>query len=86
MTPAVAPRFAARYPEAAIIFDNLHSMHDVVSDILASPLIPRDGKRAAILAAAEHYRDSTSFVISESAWKEMATDMGAEHMGGAAIP
>jgi hypothetical protein len=37
MTPAVAPRFAARYPEAAIVFDNLHSMHDVISDILANP-------------------------------------------------
>jgi hypothetical protein len=86
MTPAVAPRFAARYPEAAIIFDNLHSMHDVVSDILASPLIPRGRKRAAILLAATRYRDSTSFVITEAAWRQMASDMGAEHMGGAAVP
>jgi len=39
MTAAVAPAFAARYPEAAIIFDNLHSMHDVVSDILANPTL-----------------------------------------------
>nr|MBA2632548.1 hypothetical protein [Chloroflexota bacterium] len=42
MTAAVAPTFAARYPEAAIIFDNLHMMHDVVSDILVSPEVPRD--------------------------------------------
>lgn len=40
MTPAVAPMFAARYQEAAIIFDNLHSMHDVISDILANDSVP----------------------------------------------
>ena len=86
MTPAVAPRFTARYPEAAVVFDNLHSMHDVVSDILASPLIPRSGKRAAILAAAARYRDDSSFVTTEAEWRQMASEMGAEHMGGAAVP
>ena len=35
MTAAVAPEFSRRYPEVAIIFDNLHSMHDVISDVLA---------------------------------------------------
>ncbi|HUF65972.1 MAG TPA: hypothetical protein VMM17_08345, partial [Gemmatimonadaceae bacterium] len=64
MTPAVAPLFTARYPEAAIIFDNLHSMHDVVSDILANPAVPRSQKRAEILLAAERYRDDTSFVMT----------------------
>jgi len=86
MTPAVAPRFTARYPEAAAIFDNLHSMHDVISDILASPEIPRKAKRAAILAAAARYRDDTSHVMSVAAWQEMAASMGADHMGGAAVP
>jgi hypothetical protein len=86
MTPAVAPRFTARYPEAAIIFDNLHSMHDVVSDILASPLIDREAKRAAILTAAARYRDDSCFVTTESEWRAMAASMGAEHMGGAAVP
>ena len=52
MTAAVAPVFAARYPEAAIIFDNLHGMHDVISDILASPEVPRARKREEILTAA----------------------------------
>jgi len=86
MTPAVAPRFTARYPEAAIIFDNLHAMHDVVSDILASPAIPRSAKRAVILTAAARYRDDSSFVTTASDWREMATSMGAEHMGGLAVP
>ena len=76
MAAAVAPRFSERYPEAAIIFDNLHSLHDVVSDILASPVVPRNQKRAAILAAAASYRDDTTAVITVDAWKDMARMMG----------
>lgn len=82
MTPAVAPTFAARYPEAAIIFDNLHGMHDVISDILASPEVPRERKREEILRAAERYRDATSFVMTQAEWREMAQAMGVQNMGG----
>ncbi len=82
MTAAVAPRFAERYPEAAIIFDNLHGMHDVISDILASPEVPRDRKRAEILRAAERYRDATSFVMTEREWRDMSLAMGVQNMGG----
>ncbi len=82
MTPAIAPVFAARYPEAAIIFDNLHGMHDVISDILASPQVPRNRKREEILRAAERYRDATSFVMTEAEWREMAAMMGVQNMGG----
>lgn len=85
MTAAVAPLFSARYPEAAIIFDNLHSMHDVVSDILANPAVPRNRKRAEILLAASRYRDNTSYVITPPEWREMAQAMGVENMGGPAI-
>ncbi len=85
MTAAVAPAFAARYPEAAIIFDNLHSMHDVVSDILASNEVPRDNKRAEILRAAERYRDDSSFVMTEREWADMAVAMGVDNMGGPAV-
>ena len=82
MTPAVAPLFAARYPEAAIIFDNLHSMHDVISDILANPSVRRDQKGVEIAKAAKLYRDSTSFLMTRDEWREMATMMGVENMGG----
>jgi ketosteroid isomerase-like protein len=85
MTAAVAPAFAARYPEAAIIFDNLHSMHDVVSDILANPSVPRGRKRAEILLAARRFRDDTSYVMSVEAWRTMAVEMGAENMGGPSV-
>jgi hypothetical protein len=82
MAPAVAPLFAARYPEAAIIFDNLHSMHDVISDILANPSVSRSQKRAEILKAASRYRDNTSFAMTPNEWRQMATMMGVQNMGG----
>ena len=82
MTAAVAPEFAERYPEAAIIFDNLHSFHDVVADILASPDVPASRKRAEVLLAAARYRDGTSSVTSVADWRAMSTMMGTAQMGG----
>jgi hypothetical protein len=58
MTAVVAPEFARRHPRAAAIFDNLHMMHDIISDILASPDIPRERKRAAIEAQLAEFRSS----------------------------
>jgi hypothetical protein len=85
MTAAIAPTFSARYPEAAIIFDNLHAMHDVISDILASPKVPRERKRQEILIAAARYRDSSSFAMTRKEWSEMAQMMGVANMGGPAV-
>jgi len=85
MTAAVSPTFAARYPEAAIIFDNLHSMHDVVSDILASPKVPTAKKRDEILRAASRYRDRTSFAMTPAEWLDMAHMMGVQNMGGPSV-
>ena len=85
MTAAVAPTFAARYPEASIIFDNLHSMHDVVSDILANGAVPRAEKRTRIMEAARRYRDNTSYVMTAQEWRDMAQMMGVENMGGPAV-
>lgn len=85
MTAAVAPAFAARYPTVAIIFDNLHSMHDVISDILANDSVPRSEKRTQILLAASRYRDSTSYVMPDSAWRVMSIEMGVENQGGPAV-
>jgi hypothetical protein len=84
MAAAVSPRFAERYPEAAIIFDNLHSLHDVVADILASPLVAKQDKRASILRAIRTFQDSTTQVISRDEWRSMAQEMGVEKMGGPA--
>jgi hypothetical protein len=86
MTAAVAPRFAARYPELAIIFDNLHSMHDVVSDILVAESGVPSATRRALLRAASQYRDSTTGVTSRAEWVSMSRAMGIAGMGGLAIP
>ena len=85
MTAAIAPTFAARYPTIAIIFDNLHSMHDVISDILANDSVPRAQKRGEIMLAARRYRDDTSFVMPDSAWRTMSIEMGLENQGGPAV-
>ena len=85
MTPAIAPEFSRRYPEAAIIFDNLHAMHDVISDVLADTTIPRSRKRAEILTAAARYRDDTTSVTTVAEWLDMAESMGIAKMGGPAI-
>jgi hypothetical protein len=46
----------------------LLSLHDVVSDILASPVVPRAQKRAAILRAAAAYRHSRSTDERTKTW------------------
>ena len=77
MSAAIAPEFTRQYPEAAIIFDNLHSLHDVVSDVLASPTVARRDKRAAIRLALARYQDTTSFTTSRDEWLTMSREMGA---------
>jgi hypothetical protein len=85
MTAAIAPTFAKRYPEAAIIFDNLHAMHDVISDILTSERVRRADKRRAILEAGRRYRDSSSFLMPVAEWSTMGRMMGVANMGGPAV-
>ena len=56
MTAELSPSFAARYPEIANIFDNLHMLHDNISDILASDLLPTwEAKRAEIYRLVNAY-------------------------------
>jgi hypothetical protein len=86
MSAGVAPVFSARYPEIAVIFDNLHMMHDVISDILASPEVPRNRKRHEIMQAVDMFRDDTSYLITMDEWWMMGDMMGVENMGGAATP
>lgn len=85
MTGAIAPEFAKRYPTIAIVFDNLHSMHDVVSDILANPDVPMNRKRAEILKAASAYRDDTTEVMTVAGWRKMTEMMGIQNQGGPSV-
>jgi hypothetical protein len=87
LTPAVAPRFAARHPRAAAIFDNLHMMHDIISDILASEKVPAARKAAVIAEALEEFRNGSRNTMSLQEWRGMAEMMGGvRRMGGVAWP
>jgi hypothetical protein len=87
MTAAVAPRFTARHPRAAVIFDNLHMMHDIISDILSSERVPRNIKEKTIEAALTEFRDGSRSVMLTEEWLGMAEMMGGvARMGGVAWP
>ena len=72
MTPMVAPEFSARHPRAAAIFDNLHSLHDIISDILVSDVVAPEKKRAAIEAALAEFRDGTRNLMPDEEWRGAA--------------
>jgi hypothetical protein len=80
MASAVAPKFSERHPRAAAIFDNLHMMHDIISDVLTADTIPHDEKREVIYAQLDELRDSTKNVMTWDEWRDMG-----EMMGGVAV-
>jgi hypothetical protein len=47
----VSPRFAARFPDIANAFDNLHMLHDMVNDLLATDWMTDAEKREQITRA-----------------------------------
>jgi hypothetical protein len=62
MFAEVSPRFAARFPHIANAFDNLHMLHDMVNDILASPWMSERQKddqikRAMWIVSADAHRN-----------------------------
>lgn len=85
MTATIAPTFTAQHPRAAVIFDNLHMMHDIISDVLAADTIPTSRKRAVIYEQLAEFRDSTRNVMSMDEWRGMGEMMGGlGAMGGPA--
>jgi len=87
MTAAVAPEFSRRHPRAAAIFDNLHMMHDIISDILAAPDIPRERKREVIAAQLAEFRSADRNVLTTDEWRAMSGRMGGvDAMGGPVLP
>ena len=86
MTAAVAPEFARRHPRAAAVFDNLHMMHDIVSDLLMADSLDSGGTRAAIYAQLDEFRDSSRNVMPLEHWWMMGDMMGGvDLMGGTGI-
>ncbi|GFE69117.1 hypothetical protein [Chroococcus sp. FPU101] len=51
MFAEVSPRFAQRFPQIANTFDNLHMLHDMINDILASDWISEQQKEEQIQRA-----------------------------------
>ena len=85
MTAAVAPEFSRRHPRAAVIFDNLHALHDIISDILTSEKVPAGRKKAEIYAALARYQDGSRDTMGMEHWWMMGEMMGGvELMGGVA--
>ncbi len=86
MTAGVAPRFSAAHPRAAVIFDNLHMMHDIISDILQNDTVPSGRKRKVIYQALSEFQDSTRNVMTMEMWQNMTEHMGGlAAMGGAPV-
>jgi hypothetical protein len=85
MTSAIAPMFSAAHPRAAVIFDNLHMMHDIISDILTADTIPQDRKGEMINQQLDKLQDPLRDVMSMDEWRMMAHHMGGVgSMGGPA--
>ncbi len=78
LTAELSPAFAARHPDLANIFDNLHMLHDNISDILVSDLFPTwEAKRTEIYRILDRYylasADATNPMIRSG--DEMKHDM-----------
>jgi hypothetical protein len=71
MFAETSPEFAARFPEIANVFDNLHMLHDMVNDILAAAWIPEGQKR-------EQIRRATWLVMAAAHRGEKPGDRGAD--------
>ena len=85
MTSAIAPKFSAAHPRAAVIFDNLHMMHDIISDILTADTIPHERKGEMIDQQLDKLQDPTRDVLTMDEWRMMADHMGGiDIMGGPA--
>ena len=82
LTAELSPKFAKQYPEVARIFDNLHMLHDNISDILASELLPTwEAKRVEIYRILDSY-----YLATADATNPMIVRGGSEpqhqHEGG----
>jgi hypothetical protein len=83
MMPSIAPAFSARFPRLAATFDNLHMMHDVVSDILISDRV--EDRRAELYRAADAFRNPAILAVTDDEWRSMAVGHGVAQQGGAAV-
>ena len=84
VSTAVAPSFAARYPEVAAILDNLHLLQDYSADLMLAPDVPRSAHRRELVRALQTFRSDTASLATYSAWIEAPKTIGVQNMGGPA--
>ncbi|MBM4185326.1 MAG: hypothetical protein FJ207_14105 [Gemmatimonadetes bacterium] len=80
MAPAIAPGTIFLSPEAAMIWDNVSMMQEVLADILASPRVT--DVRGAIELTLDHFTDPNYDMQDQGYWEIMALRHGIFFQGG----
>jgi hypothetical protein len=80
LAPAIAAGFSFMSPEAAIIWDNLSMLEEVLADVLASP--ETVDVRASLDKAVEFFMDPTVGMSDRILWGTMALRHGIFFQGG----
>jgi hypothetical protein len=80
LAPAIAPGLIWLSPEAAIVWDNLSMLLEVVADVLASPGTP--DVPAAIDATLDFFLDEEVAMTNQDEWEIMALRHGIFFQGG----
>jgi hypothetical protein len=80
LAPAIAPGIIFLSPEAAMIWDNLSMMQEVLADILASPSV--EDVDAAVEDAIAFFMDPAEGITEQGVWEIMALRHGIFFQGG----
>ncbi len=80
MAPAISPGMIFLSAEAAMIWDNVSMMEEVLADILASPTVT--DVRGAIDLTIEHFTDPNYRMQDQGYWEIMALRHGIFFQGG----
>jgi len=80
MAPAISPGMIFMSAEAAMIWDNLSMMEEVLADILASPRVV--DPKGAVELTIEHFTDPEYRVRDQGYWEIMALRHGIFFQGG----
>ncbi|MDE0897532.1 MAG: hypothetical protein OSA81_00810 [Longimicrobiales bacterium] len=80
LAPAIAPGFIWLSPEAAMIWDNLSMLLEVLADVLASP--ETSDVQVATAATIDFFMDPEAAVTDQDEWEIMALRHGIFFQGG----
>ena len=80
LAPSIAPGLIFLSPEAAMIWDNLSMLQEVLADVLASPQV--GDVRAAIDESVAYFMDPLNGITDQNTWEIMALRHGIFFQGG----